>query len=545
MPTPSNNAEILAAAEHGWKICPVKALEEIKAEVAKLAARRSRAAARGAASAAAVRPLDELLAELLEIGPEFEHRYVKQVQVDTDSFGQPIFDSVDVVTRACAIRLVNSVPVVDGFELRAIADFGEDDNGKRVVFLTAINGAEVPAGARAQVEADWTCDFCCTNRRRLQLFLVVGPPSERFPRGWGWIGGSCMKDYFGDAFQSAALKLAWIQDLVLLLNEKCGEASFGGGGAGRAVRTLTFLSWVCMAARVSKGFLSRGRAREHGGVATADLAKDSLEAFQGRFKNPQGWTEAKKMGMEEPSEADMAAAVEARGWAVGLSDEDVEVNDYLSNLRASCRSTHLLARAFGVVTSVLAAVERWRSTKLRQEKEDLLRDSSKYLGPIGTKLDWTKATVLHRATKDGEWDMTVILSFLVEAPTGPALAVWFAGATFATVPLVAGWQGWIRGTVKNTGLWQGIQQTQLTRCICLTDAQRAELEAEQAAEEARKLAEKLAKKAERDAEKAAAKAARDAQKAEEKAKLAMEKAAAKEAMVAAKSKAAAITEPTT
>jgi hypothetical protein len=291
--------------------------------------------------------------------------------------------------------------------------------------------------------SDATCDHCKVNRKRHETFIVrnVDASVKR-------VGRTCLGDFLGHHGNPSHL----IGHLNLWGKAFEALESAGAAGPGAATHTLELVVFVAHVAQEMRahGWLSRGKAYETRGTATADRAQ-SAYWYNGRDK-------------VSPTPEDDVRALRAVTWARALTDSEVEANDYLYNLRAVCLDDFIRPKRGGLAGSVIVAAERAFEKAARQAS-----DAQKYndhIGSVGDKLEMDLKLVGTREV-NGFYGFTTLHKF--EDAAGNAL-VWFAtnaefvkGADGSKRAMVVGETLPLKGTVKKQDDFRGRKQTTLTR----------------------------------------------------------------------------------
>jgi hypothetical protein len=238
----------------------------------------------------------------------------------------------EAVHKRAEVSLVGDAPKLAGWTFMATVD--HLSNG----LITSYPGCSLDL--RPFRGTDATCDHCQVNRKRHETFIVQKNDST-VKR----VGRTCLKDFMGSHGNPAAL----IGHLNLW--GKAFEALEGAeaAGVGTATHTLelqVFLGYVAQEMR-ERGWLSRGKAYESGGEATADRAQGAYWS-----RGTSAYTQ------RQPTPEDELRGKKAVVWAQALTDKEVEDNDYLYNLRAVCQDVYIRPKRGGLAGSVIVAAER-------------------------------------------------------------------------------------------------------------------------------------------------------------------------------------------
>ncbi|KKN11359.1 hypothetical protein LCGC14_1027410 [marine sediment metagenome] len=288
--------------------------------------------------------------------------------------------------------------------------------------------------------ADATCDHCQVNRQRHETFIIQheGGAVQR-------VGRTCLGDFLGHHGNPSAL----IGHLSLWGKAFEALESSAAAGIGTATNTLELIPFVAFVAQEmrSYGWISKGKAWENHVDATADRAQGAYWAVDFNQK-------------DMPTADDDFRALRAVTWARGLTDSEVEENDYLYNLRAVCQDDFIRPKRGGLAGSVIVAAERAAQAASDPQKSNL------HVGTLSEKIELDLKLVDTRE-HEGYYGTTTLHKF--ENAAGDLL-VWFASnpefvkaADGSKREMNVGETLRLKGTVKKQGDYRGRLQTTLTR----------------------------------------------------------------------------------
>jgi hypothetical protein len=332
------------------------------------------------------------------------------------------------------VSLVGTPPMLAGWTFEATVD--HLSNG----LITSYPGSSLDLTPFRGSDA--TCDHCQVNRKRHETFIVRHEDATTKR-----VGRTCLGDFLGHHGNPSAL----IGHLNLWGKAFEALESAGAAGVGAATHTLELVAFVAHVAQEMRahGWLSRGKAFETHGTATADRAQ-SAYWYNGRDK-------------VSPTPEDDIRALRAVTWARALTDSEVETNDYLYNLRAVCLDDFIRPKRGGLAGSVIVAAER-AFEKAAQASSDAQK-SNLHVGTVKEKIE-TVLTLVGLRETDGFYGVSYLHKF--EDAAGNSLC-WFAtnpefvrdGADKRRMNV--GESLTLRGTVKKHGDFRGRNQTTLTR----------------------------------------------------------------------------------
>lgn len=338
------------------------------------------------------------------------------------------------------VELVGESPQIAGWTFYAtIQHAGEAGNVIRC-------SPDAPEGIADKFrEAESKCDHCKTNRFRRDTFLVYHEKKGELKQ----VGSSCIKDFLGHGDPHAVAKYLELLAGATQLLRFGGEGGHGEGG-WFAYDLEDFL--VRVSANIQKfGWTSRTKAREEGGLATADQVLNVLE----RVGEWELWD-------AEVHEANYTEASEALEWAVNLNPKPEE--DYLWNIHVVSKSPYMEPRSVGLAASIVASYRR----KLAREKaqaERLARGPGRHIGKEKERLE-VLVEVMDARDMESYWGATTLYKFETLDKERNTLA-WFASGGLVRLSdgtyLDKGAKVKIRGTVKKLQEYQGRFETLMTR----------------------------------------------------------------------------------
>ena len=342
-----------------------------------------------------------------------------------------------------SVSLHGEPPKLAGWTFAAVVD--HLSNGT----ITRYPRAETEIDLTPFRGVDATCDHCQTVRNRHETFIVVHDTGNTQR-----VGRNCLADFLGHQNPAGLIGHLRLWSKAFEALEGACEAGFGSG-----TPTLFLAGFLAHVARDMRqhGWLSRGKAYESRGVATADSAQNAY------WHDGAGLTEAQRVEAT-PTAEDEARGLKALEWARKLTDLDVEDNDYLYNLRAVCTDDTIRPKRGGLAGSVIVAAER-AFEKLAQTQRDAAK-SNDHRGTIGNR-ETDTLTLVGTREIDGYYGVSTLHRF--EDAAGNLL-VWFASNP-RIIPtddgdkraLAVGETATLAFTVKGHDDYKGRKQTKLSR----------------------------------------------------------------------------------
>ena len=354
------------------------------------------------------------------------------------------------IRRYVRVTVEQAVPVAfSGWSFAASIDHGSDDAGNalNVIRTSPHFEGDVPKSFRTDGP---TCDHCRTVRRRNETFVVYHADGELRR-----VGRQCLRDFLGhtDA-RNIVARASFLRDLRCALDD--AEQSGGFGGGIWRVGALDALTWTAFVIRTN-GWLSRGKSRDFGGFATADLAWDLATLACGLREPGKGET------LPESTEQDATDASEALEWARAI-DPDTD-SDYLHNLRVVLSRSSVSAKEIGLAASAVAVYIRERDRTIAQQTR--ISKPSNWLGTVGQRFGGKGKTgipaidgnIIKAHGFEGAYGLTTI--FVVQTDEGDEV-LWFASGSGGGAQV--GERVTINGTIKaHKTDRDGRKQTQISR----------------------------------------------------------------------------------
>ena len=286
------------------------------------------------------------------------------------------------------------------------------------------------------------CDQCGVNRYRSKTYIVRNASGELRQ-----VGSSCIRLFLG-----VAPSALWALDYNLDDLESSDDDGFGPTGYGYAdraygVRFLVRLAYVLTDG--GKGYVSRA-ATEFGGTCTAD------EIFNIMSDRHPGETLSDRISREimldEAAKLPETVVDEVLASAATLD----QATDYGRNLAILVAKDFVSSKSVGMVVSILTVF-----CKDRQRKAAKAEIASGFVGTVGQKLTNLAVTVQAVRYLDGYMPGSTS-TLLVMRTADNHVVKWFASRK---IEIDEGDKIVLKSaTVKSNDVWQGQDQTALTRC---------------------------------------------------------------------------------
>lgn len=297
-------------------------------------------------------------------------------------------------------------------------------------------------------ESDGYCEHCNTSRNRRDVYVVKCLDTGQQLQ----VGRTCLRDFMGTDDP------AKIVNRFKFYRELSGfgeDAGWGFGSYSWAASSTGLLGLAATCVRLF-GWCSKGQAC--GGDMTSTSVYVDLAA--GERPRGKGVTEAKELWdriHKEHNEADQIVAEATLNW---VRNDWTDTSDYAHNLKTVLAADILVdPKRIGLVISAVAAYHRAIEKELRLTEAKAKNADSKHMGEVGERLKGMVVTKESgRVIGGSQWGDTVLIKFRDEAGN---VFCWFTGGGSG---LQDGEQCTLDGTVKQHNEFQGMLETQLTRC---------------------------------------------------------------------------------
>lgn len=287
------------------------------------------------------------------------------------------------------------------------------------------------------------CEHCNSARNRKEVFAVRDLETGRQLQ----IGRTCLRDYMGlDNPAHIAARFAFFREAMGL------TSGFGKADWAQSLEGLLSLTSVCI--RLF-GWCSRAQAQH-------DESLRATSAYVYMVLNPLAFRNRADQDLiarivEARTDGDYDTARATINW---VRNEMRGNSDYEHNLKVLFSSEEVHdERRLGLVVSAVSAYHRAKELEMRKTKERAAAQKSKHVGNVKDRLRNVKATLqFQRVIGGNEWGDRILVKFV---DVDGNIFTWFTGAGTG---LEIGDEVLLTGTVKDHGEYNGVLETQLTRC---------------------------------------------------------------------------------
>lgn len=289
------------------------------------------------------------------------------------------------------------------------------------------------------------CEHCRAKRHRNETYLV------RKGTQYKQVGSTCIRDFLGHDVRSA---FAFCSDISGVLTGWGSDEmdEYYGMRSKRIFYVKRYLAWAQATIRTS-GWCSRSFARESYGEAPTPTATIACNLYWAEYHNSLPKDFPKE---ERPNEADVEHVEAALAWIRSYTREQTKGNDYLNKLRAVASCDVCDASNDGVLASLLPAHQRFLVGEEKRKQRAKDAANSEHVGTVGKRETFKVVHVAAFALPDYGYGPSFINKFRDERGN---VLVWKTGYQFDK-----GWEGSLKGTVKEHNEFRGEKQTVLTRC---------------------------------------------------------------------------------
>lgn len=377
--------------------------------------------------------LEKLIKRAVKLGveqPQLKVSTVRQLE-KRDAFGKPYKAAV------CDIEVIGEPIKLPGYSLVARL---EREKGGNLIFT--VPGKTLDEAYR---NSEGYCDHCKTKRDRKRLFVFDGPDGKQTQ-----IGSNCLRDFMGVDPNRAILASTWASTI-----KEIGEESWGGSNRFYA-SLASIIATASAVIEYDGGYISQTAAGERHNLATSSHVYNALYPSR-----------------DSPDDLKYASAIramidDARYEAANkciayIRDEWKNKTDYAHNLRViAANEVFTNRKGMSFAISMWPTYQREMGylveKKLAAESNALQRKNSDYVGKLGDKLKMVPVTnLIAKFVSEGAWGPIYLYKFVDEAGN---LYTWFSGGKH----IDKGDTGLLNGTVKAFKEYNGIKETQLTRC---------------------------------------------------------------------------------
>lgn len=279
------------------------------------------------------------------------------------------------------------------------------------------------------------CEHCNSKRNRKDTYLIRNTETGEFKQ----VGKSCLKDFTNGLSAEAVVQyISWFDELIK------GETPSGSSFpvyykvetvVQLAVEAVNLYGYQKAVSPYEEGYYRQ---------STKEVVIDMLSG--GRYAKVH-----EDKGFNTNREGNVEKAAEVLRFVASMETEF----GYVSNLKTLCSGEYCQSRDLGIVVSAVACYNREMARKEKQEIEKKKAAKSSWVGTVGERVTLTSAEAKLLTSWDTMYGVTFMYQFTDEAGN---IYIWKTGNIIEETRVS------LKGTVKAHGEFNGIKQTELTRC---------------------------------------------------------------------------------
>lgn len=279
------------------------------------------------------------------------------------------------------------------------------------------------------------CEHCNSKRNRKDTYLIRNTETGEFKQ----VGKSCLKDFTNGLSAEAVVQyISWFDELIK------GETPSGSSFpvyykvetvVQLAVEAVNLYGYQKAVSPYEEGYYRQ---------STKEVVIDMLSG--GRYAKVH-----EDKGFNTNREGNVEKAAEVLRFVASMETEF----GYVSNLKTLCSGEYCQSRDLGIVVSAVACYNREMARKEKQEIEKKKAAKSSWVGTVGERVTLTSAEAKLLTSWDTMYGVTFMYQFTDEAGN---IYTWKTGNIIEETRVS------LKGTVKAHGEFNGIKQTELTRC---------------------------------------------------------------------------------
>ena len=367
----------------------------------------------------------------------------KKIVERTFYFGEHHEQSKKYKVEAVDVVLTGTAPKLEGYLFIARIEYLSDS--KSVLFHT-VPGSNVKIDERFRGLDASVCEHCNMKRRRNDTFVVQEVATGKQTQ----VGRQCLADFTGiNDPTKAAMKAASLSVFEKLYDS---EERFWGRVREDTIDTLEALSltsaYICKFGWVPK-------SQSEFNHPTASYVEEHFAPWASNRSEDVAFRKEMRALSEEQVHQDRATKVVEwiKNELFTTAKSDYELNLVTLTVNELTQRRHL-----GIVCSAVAAYQRAMNQKVEYAGLREVSKASKFFATVGERVRSIKVKVQFVKSFEGSFGPTTLVKFVTEDGN---ILTWFASGDR---DYEAGQEVVIDGTVKSHKAYQGIEETQMTRC---------------------------------------------------------------------------------
>lgn len=279
------------------------------------------------------------------------------------------------------------------------------------------------------------CEHCNKKRNRKDTYLIHNTVTNEFKQ----VGKSCLKDFTkGLSSEAVTAYISWFDELI-----KGEHPTPGFTPYYPTDRVLQYAVEAVSLYGYSKVYF--------GSIGTQGIVREQM------FERGD-WKERLEDGFDVDREGNAERVEKILNWVRSLPT----VFGYLSNMRAACLKEYCESRDFGLVCSAVVAYNREMEWKAHQKAVRKADKVSNWVGSEGDRIELHDLSVKVLTSWETQFGDTYL--YKLTAPDG-TIFIWKTGKWLgSSEEISANDRVSLKGTIKGHKEYNGIKQTELTRC---------------------------------------------------------------------------------
>ena len=338
---------------------------------------------------------------------------------------------------------VDGVAAVNGWKFAASLEYTEKGN-----IIAGTGEVEIPQ--RYYSCAPW-CEHCKTARDRKYSYIVFNEESGEFKQ----VGKACLKDFTGGLSAEA---VAQFESFIKEAEDAQDYRNFSGWSKSY-FKVDDFMATAAETIRLF-GYCKRDGYNFSTADRAEELYRDANDMYLSLNDSVRSrLAEAKSRGFNAKNEDSVKLANSVRAWILNSERDD----NYFHNLKVACENDWVDRKGLGLLTSAFPAYNRELEVEAKRREQEArdaeARARSSYMGEIGDKVSFEVADFRTIASWSNNYGAYVCVYKFVSKD---GLEATWKTSTDIDYDLIIG--SVISGTVKEHKEYNGVKQTELTRC---------------------------------------------------------------------------------
>ena len=337
---------------------------------------------------------------------------------------------------------VEGTAIVNDWQFVATIDHEETGN----VIRKAVE-VEIP---KRYYTSDCYCEHCKTKRQRKNTYLVQNLKTGEFKQ----VGNSCLNDFtHGMSAEAVATYIAAWDELIK------GYEPYTGGSYTTYLPTKEILAYSAELTN-KLGYVSSGNIRSTRSLTDDYWCLDNRPSFLHEKVREVLVEDKEKYGLKFDRPENTKLVEDALAW---LKEQDGDSSDYIHNMQVICLQDGVQNKDLGFCCSLIntynKAMQRKTEADARRAANAQARKTSKHVGSIGDRITVETTSWRCVTSWENEFGTTFLYKF---TDIFGNVFTWKTGICLDSDVVLQ--HATFKGTVKNHSEFNGVQETEMTRC---------------------------------------------------------------------------------